>query len=350
MYVTRLARRQMEASGDADALRARGPGSPGSALLSPDADTAGIVGAAGARHRGGMRHRMRHLLLAAALLPACTRTRSPAAPPPVRAGVEAVNGTTLAYELRGRPGDGRPAVVLVHGGGFDRRLWDAQAESFDDDFTVLRYDARGFGGSGRADADSFAHHEDLAALLARLGLTRVSVVGQSLGGRIAVDLALTHPGLVERLVLVGPGLSGWPWARADFGPWAADFSAALRAGDTTRAVDAWLASDYMRSAAARPELRDRLRRLARENARAWFEQTKERELAPPAVGRLRELRVPVLLVLGSTDERPIHRIVDSLAAAVPAARRLLFEGAGHAPNLEEPDRFNREVLAFLRGR
>jgi 3-oxoadipate enol-lactonase len=276
----------------------------------------------------------------------CARQR---AAPAVQTAVAAVNGSTLAYELRGRPDDGRPVVVFVHGGGFDRRLWDGQVDAFDDDFTVLRYDVRGYGASGRGDAAPFGHHEDLAALLTHLGVRRAAVVGQSLGGRIAVDLALTRPELVDRLVLVGPGLSGWPWSRADFGPWIEQFSAALRANDTTGAVNAWLASDYMRSAATRPELGDRVRRLTTENVRAWFERSKEAELSPGALGRLRELRAPTLLVVGTTDERVIHRIVDSLAANVVGARRTTFDGAGHAPNLEDPARFNREVLAFLRG-
>jgi len=280
-------------------------------------------------------------LLACAAL-ACARGPGGSTP---RTGVADVNGARLAYELRGDP-SARPTVVLVHGGGFDRRLWDREADALDEDFAVLRYDVRGSGGS-TTGSGKFQHHEDLATLLARLGIPRASIVGQSLGGRIAVDLALTHPALVERLVLVGPGLSGWDRRTAGFGPWIDAFRDGLRAGGTTRAIDAWLASDYMKSAASRADLRATLVRWNRDNAKAWFWDVEEPELAPPALPRLAEIRAPTLVIVGSTDERVIQRIADSVVAKVPGARRVVIEGAGHAPNLEAPERFVAVVRAFL---
>lgn len=295
------------------------------------------------RHSRPVAPTARLLALGLLCLAGCTGTRSLRGEL-VQEDTADVNGTTLAYEVRGQG----PAVVLLHGGGFDRRLWDGQVDVLAVHFTVVRYDARGFGQSGGSEGAPYAHHEDLAALLDRLRIERAALVGQSLGGRVAVDLALTRPDLVRALVLVGPGLSGWPWSAADFGPWLADFRTAVQARDTLGAVEAWLASGYMASAAARPELRGLLHRLARENARAWMADDAERELAPPALGRLDALRVPTLLVLGSRDEPVIHRIADSLGVAMPCLRRAVLEGAGHAPNLEEPERFNEEVIGFLR--
>ena len=174
-----------------------------------------------------------------------------------------------------------------------------------------------------------------------------SVVGQSLGGRIALDLALTHPQLVEKIVAIGPGVSGWPWARSDFGPWITAFSRALSASDTAGAVEAWLASGYMASAAERPDVRAALLRQASENARAWFQRAEEPELDPPAMARLGDVRAPTLIIVGNRDEPVILRITDSLLAGVPGARREVMDGAGHAPNLEEPQRFNQLLLEFL---
>jgi 3-oxoadipate enol-lactonase len=295
-----------------------------------------------------MQSRSSGFAVAALLLGAwgCEGSRRGAAPVDTTAaesGTASVNGTTLAYEIRGSG----PVVVLVHGGGFDSRLWDGQVEPLARHFRVLRYDVRGSGRSVDADTGRFQHHEDLAALLQHLGIARASIVGQSLGGRIAFDLALSHPGLVEDIVAVGPGVSGWPWARSDFGPWLAAFSEALAANDTAGAVDAWLESGYMAAAAQQPELRALLIRQAGENARAWFQRAEEPELDPPAMARLGDVKAPTLVIVGSRDERVILRVTDSLLAGVPGARREVIDGAGHAPNLEQPRRFNELMLDFL---
>ena len=263
-----------------------------------------------------------------------------------RAETAAINGTTIHYEVRGSG----PPVILAHGGGFDHRMWDDQVDELGRSFTLVRYDARGFGRSGSSEGSPFQYHEDLAALVRHLGFERVSVVGQSLGGRVAVDLALTHPDLVEKLVLVGPGLSGWPWDRSAFGSWITRIRDAVRTGDSAGAAEAWLASSYMSPAMERPELQERLRMLARANVRNFFEQTQEPELEPPAFKQLGELRVPILLVIGTRDEAEILKIGDTLQTHVAGIRRVMLEGAGHAPNIEQPERFNRMVLEFLRAR
>jgi pimeloyl-ACP methyl ester carboxylesterase len=118
-------------------------------------------------------------------------------------GFAEVNGTRLYYESAGEG----PAVVLVHGGLVDSRLWDAQVGPLSKRLRVVRYDLRGFGRSADAHAP-FSHLEDLRALLDFLKIERASLVGLSLGGIIAADFALEHPERVDRLVLVGPGLRG----------------------------------------------------------------------------------------------------------------------------------------------
>ena len=263
--------------------------------------------------------------------------------PPVDA-TAAVNGTTLAYDIRGEG----PTVVLIHGGGFDRRLWDGQVDTLARHFRVIRYDVRGSGRSGRLGTGPFEHHADLAALLQHLRVDRASIVGQSLGARIAFDFALAHPAMVDRIVAVGPGLSGWPWSASDFGPWLETFRRGLTNRDTALVVEGWLAAGYMASTADRPAVRELVRRHARDNVHAWFEQGEDRELDPPALGRLGEVRAPTLIVLGARDERVIARITDTLVARLPDVRREIIPNTGHAPNLEEPERFNRLVVDFLR--
>ena len=125
--------------------------------------------------------------------------------------------------------------------------------------------------------------------------------------------------------------------------------AAITARDSMRAVEGWLAGPYLRVAMERPDLRDTIRMLAQRNASAWMEADSERVMTPPAIARLQELRMPVLILMGTRDHPDIDRIVDTLTARVPAARRVTLDGAGHMLNLERRDEFNRLTLDFLLG-
>jgi pimeloyl-ACP methyl ester carboxylesterase len=101
----------------------------------------------------------------------------------------------LGYERRG---DG-PPVVLLHGGGLSGVTWDGQVAWLERDHTVIRYDARGRGGSSPPEGP-FSHHEDLRHVLDGLGVERATLVGLSLGARTAIDFALLHPDRVADLV------------------------------------------------------------------------------------------------------------------------------------------------------
>lgn len=274
--------------------------------------------------------------------------QNPGVAPPahVDTGTAAVNGTHLFYEAAGRG----PVVVLLHGGNLDRRTWDPQFLPLAWQHRVIRYDLRGFGKSGPADAP-FQHHEDLRALLGALHVQRASLVGLSGGGRIAIDLALAHPELVDRLVLAAPGLSGWQYSRGD----TVYFPEARRArdrGDTAGLGLAWLGSAYMRPAMEHPELAPLLREMAAANGRNWMGLLRhgdlERVADPPALHRTALLRAPTLLVVGTRDVPDIQAIADTLSAYVPGLRRATFEGAGHMVNLEQPQRFTALVRDFLR--
>src|SRR5262245_39438437 len=106
-----------------------------------------------------------------------------------------VNGAELYYEMAGAG----QALVLLHGGLLDRRMWDGQFEVFAVRYQVIRYDARGYGRSELLDAP-YKHAEDLYGLLRALGIERAALIGLSLGGMIAVDFTLEHPKMVSRLI------------------------------------------------------------------------------------------------------------------------------------------------------
>jgi len=264
----------------------------------------------------------------------------------VDSGYATVDNGRLYYEAAG---SGAP-VILLHGGNLDRRMWDEQFATLRPHFRVIRYDARGFGRSSPAD-QPFAAHDDLAALIRELNLTRASLVGLSLGGRIAIDFALAHPEIVDRLVLAAPGISGGKWAADGDTLWLVAARAAAQRGDSVGVALAWLQSAYIASALKPPEQAARLRQIVIDNADFWMgmvrHQDLEREANPPAAGRLRELTAPTLLLVGTADTPFILDVAKAITQQAANVRRVDMPGIGHMINLEAPDRFNAEVLKFL---
>jgi pimeloyl-ACP methyl ester carboxylesterase len=256
------------------------------------------------------------------------------------AGFARVNGTTLYYERRG---EGRP-VVLIEGANLPLAQWDAQFDALARRYAVIRYDVRGFGRSGPADAAGYMAHDDLHALLQHFGVRRAVLIGLSLGGRIALDFALAHPEMVDALVLAGPGLSGFDWSSdSSFLP----IAAAAEKRDSVRAALLWLEHAYMAPAMENPALAPRLRELAVANARMWVSADSERVAPAPAAGRLREIKAPTLVMIGDRDVPDIHRIVEMIMRDVPGAKRVVFERTGHVLHMEQPEKFNAAVLEFL---
>jgi pimeloyl-ACP methyl ester carboxylesterase len=144
-----------------------------------------------------------------------------------------VNGVRLAYDEAGSG----PPLLLIHAGIADRRMWDDTQVAFTDRYRVIRPDLRGYGETPLPDG-RFVNAADMAELLRRLDVPRAHVIGVSMGGSVGMDLALAHPELVDRLVLVAPGLSGWEWGEEAQAGFAAE-EAAVEAGDLDEA--SWVA-------------------------------------------------------------------------------------------------------------
>ncbi|WP_244933187.1 alpha/beta fold hydrolase [Micromonospora tulbaghiae] len=118
-----------------------------------------------------------------------------------------INGAQLAYDESGTG----TAVVLLHAGIADRRMWRGQIPALAQRHRVIALDLRGYGDSELPPAP-FAHHDDVIGLLDALGIEQAALVGCSFGGRVAVDTALAHPERVSALALFGAPVSGNEWS------------------------------------------------------------------------------------------------------------------------------------------
>jgi pimeloyl-ACP methyl ester carboxylesterase len=134
-------------------------------------------------------------------------------------------------------GEGAP-VLLIHEGICDSRMWDPQWQTFPSAHRTVRCDLRGFGRTP-LPAEPYAHARDVVELLDRLELGPAALVGVSLGGCVALDVALARPDLVDRLVLVGSSLPDHQWSDT-VSRYAEEEEAALERGDLDSAVEATL--------------------------------------------------------------------------------------------------------------
>lgn len=240
---------------------------------------------------------------------------------------------------------GGATVVLVHAGLADSRMWDPLVPRLVDRWRVVRYDLRGYGRSV-LPAGPFSHVDDLAAVLhATVGEEPVHLVGASLGGRVALDLALARPAAVRSLTLLGAVVSGF---EPDVPPpplWE-EVVAAGRTGDLEALADAearmWLADpDGTRLP---PGVLDLVRAMDRIALASEGSGIARERPGRAAVDRLSDLHRPVLVVDGDLDLEDIGLAAELLAARLPIAEHVRMPGVAHLPALEQP----AAVAALLR--
>ena len=258
------------------------------------------------------------------------------------------NGARIYYEVEGTG----PAVVLIHAGVANLRMWDDQVPALRDDYRVIRYDTRGFGRT-ETDAVEFSNRADVAALLDHLGEATAHVVGVSRAGSIALDFALEFPDRVRSVVVVAGGISGYESPEeAPHETW--ELPEKLYEAKDWRGLADWETA-YWADGPGQPA--DRVAPEVRAKVHDWILTTYEAEkeegkpivLDPPAAGRLAELRPPLLVVLGTLDDAGTSESMRHLAASVPGARLEEFTGAAHMLSMEQPERFNALLREWLAG-
>jgi pimeloyl-ACP methyl ester carboxylesterase len=254
---------------------------------------------------------------------------------------------TLFHEVVGEGHD----VVFVHPGIADSRVWDPQWASFEG-YRRIRLDLRGFGRSP-AGSPPLSLARDVVSLLDELGVSQAAVVGTSLGGRVALELAVARPDLVAALVLAGSGLPNHTWSATVQAYGQAEHEAVTR-GDldeaTELALRMWVDGPGRSPADVDPAVREAVRTMQRRalelQAPLW-EELDEEPLVEDLAARLGEINAPTLVLVGEHDVEDMHAIAARLAAAVPGARSATVGGAAHVPNLEQPAAFDALVLGFL---
>lgn len=262
-----------------------------------------------------------------------------------------INGVLTAYQVAGAG----PAVVFVHAGIADLRMWDDQFDIFAADYRVVRYDRRGAGQTPCPPGD-YSLVEDLRALLDALAIDKATLVGCSMGGGLVIDFALTYPDRVTALVLVGAGLGGYESPKFDPEEERGDeVSAAYDQGDLDTAAEILTQVWYdgpprTPDQTTNPAARDHAKLMIRHLLDLPEDEGQHQSIDPPAYSRLDAITAPTLVIVGAQDLSDISDIADVLANGIPSAQRVTMPDTAHLPNMEHPDDFNRLVLNFLQNR
>lgn len=250
--------------------------------------------------------------------------------------------------------DTDPPIVLLHAGIADSRSWDALVPLLvDAGYRVIRFDHRGHGRSTTDDV-GFSPRADLLAVLDDAGIGRAALVGNSRGGRIAIDTAIESPDRVVAVVGVAAGLGG------------------LETESTPEETSLWDEMDQIESADAPDpgaivdidlrvwvdgpgQPRDRvpaaLRAMVATMDRPLYEpghvSGSPIPLDPPAVERLADLRCPVVAVAGSLDPSDVTQAARHLAVHAPDARVVIWPHVAHMIGMEVPDELAVLIVDFL---
>ena len=248
-------------------------------------------------------------------------------------------------------GDG-PPIVLLHAGVVDSRVWQPFVPLLTRaGYRAVRYDARGFGRSTTEDVE-YVRKDDLLAVLDAFGAERAALVGNSQGGQIALDLAVSHPERVAALVQLASGIGGLdvPMSPRDEAV-EARYEEIDQAGDVEALTDfelaLWGAGVEQPVDRLSPELRRFLRPMFAE-ANEGRPRGRQVPIDPPAAERLDRLTMPVLFVHGALDFSYVEGFGRHLEANVPGARFVVIPGVAHLVAVEAPEETATLILDLIR--
>lgn len=245
------------------------------------------------------------------------------------------DGVNIYYEVHGEG----PTLILTHGFSATSAMWRPQLAALGERYRVVIWDMRGHGQSD-SPADDSAYSEahttaDIAALLDTVGAASAIVGGLSLGGYMSLAFYADYPERVDALLIIDTG----PGFKKDAAREAWNVTANTSGDNIERLGAAALsAGSAERAAAVHKDLGGVVRA-----ARNMLTQYSDR-----VIQSLPAIAVPALVLVGADDE-PFLVATDYMAAKIPNSHKVIIPNAGHASNMDQPERFNSAVLGFLDG-
>ncbi|HET7291806.1 MAG TPA: alpha/beta fold hydrolase [Vicinamibacteria bacterium] len=257
-----------------------------------------------------------------------------------------IAGAEIAYDVQGQG----PPLLFLHAFPLGLFMWDAAAAELARDHTVVRFDARGFGGSPPGDGPLSMERiaDDGVALLDHLGLGQAVVAGCSMGGYAAFALVRRNPGRLRGLVLID--------TRAEPDTPEGRSNRALLAEKVLKEGSSAAAESFLPRLLGETTRRDAPDLVAALDAR--IRANPPRGIANALLGlgaradsrpTLHEIGVPTLVVGGAEDTFTPPADIEALARGIAGARHVILPRSGHLPSVEAPEALNRALRDFLGG-
>jgi pimeloyl-ACP methyl ester carboxylesterase len=283
--------------------------------------------------------------LAANTLVVDSRTR----PAMARSGGRIVDTPVVAANVA-EVGAG-PAIVMIHGFGAAIDWWDEIAPALATDHRVVRIDLIGHGGTA-APASGYTiprQAELVAAVLDRLGVDRVTVIGHSMGGEVATALAERNPARIAAMILIdSPPTAGTTFTIMTDAAMTPVLGELLSHFETNEAIRRGLAQGFAPGFPVPEKFAADLEQLTYTAFRSAHEESIAYRAAKPTNERLAALTpVPPLLALTGTEDAIVPPEHAKYFAQVPGAKVVMIEGAGHSPMVEKPARTLELIRGFL---
>jgi pimeloyl-ACP methyl ester carboxylesterase len=264
----------------------------------------------------------------------------------------AKDATVFGYRIHYlEAGSGDP-VILLHGTGGEGARWMPTIKGLASNFRIIALDQIGF---GQSDKPLTTYHAGvfagfLAGFMKAIGVPRATIIGQSMGAAVALHLAVHHPELVERLVLVDGG--NYRSASDPPPPPPNWHDRQIANAGTLEESREYLKKLYYDHSFVTDELVEHnlLLRLRSAYTIESMQTANARGLGAVTEEEVRAITAPTLLVWGMNDPLSPVANADKLNAALKNSRKVLIDKAGHYPFLEHSDKFNQIVLEFLKSR
>jgi pimeloyl-ACP methyl ester carboxylesterase len=263
----------------------------------------------------------------------------------------AKDATVFGYRLHYlEAGRGEP-IILLHGTGGESARWMPTIQGLAAvNFRVIAIDQIGF---GQSDKPLTIYHSGVFAgfisqFMKTIGVPKAAIIGQSMGAGVALYLAVHHPEMVERLVLVdGGGYRSTAGAQAAAPNW---HNRQIANAGTLEESREYLEKLYYDHSFVTDKLVEQnlILRLRSAYTTESMQTASDRGLGGVTEDEVRGIKAPTLLIWGMNDPLSSVANADKLNGAIKNSRKILFEKAGHYPFLEHADKFNQAVLEFLK--
>lgn len=266
--------------------------------------------------------------------------------------IDKINGVNIYWELKGEKGD---PLILVHGSWGDHHNWDGVIEEFSKTFRVLTYDRRGHSQSERPAGQGHVEEDadDLIGLITGLDLSPAHIAGNSFGAAIVLKTASKRPGIFKTMVVHEPPLFGLltdnPSAQDELRKVNTRIKAVFDLITEKQIEKA--AEEFVEKIAMGPGSWEKLPGAVQKkfiyNAPTWYDEMQDPQSLQIDLAPFSDFKQPALLSSGSESPVFFPLVIDKLMQAIPHAKRMVIDGAGHVPHMSHPAKFVEMVRNFI---